>query len=141
MMFPVISPVSVSWITTWIMLTVRALVCTPSPLEICSFRITVTPAPAEMVVFGGGTTSTGALPLMLRPSSAEPSALLVACAPFAVLVDIATTSCAVTTPLSRFRASTVALLCAVALPAPMDPVVMTCSVPDVARLGTLMRRS
>src|SRR2546422_6466991 len=119
------------------MFTVRALVCTPSPSKICSFRITAPPG-IGIVVFGGGVTSTGALPLMLRPMRAEPSPVLVAVEPLAVLLDIATTASALTTPLRRFACSTVALLWALAEFGPIDPVVTTPSVVDAATLGTVI---
>ena len=64
--------------------------------------------------------------------------MLVAVAPSAVLLDIATTSWAATTPLRRFTCSTVALLCAVAVLGPIDPVVTTPRVVDAAALGTLI---
>src|SRR5260370_397618 len=140
MMSPVIVPVSGSLITTWIMFTVRALVCTPSPSRICSFRITAPPG-IGIVVFGEGVTSTGVLPLMLRPMRVEPPAVLVAVDPSAVLLDIATTASALTTPLRRFACSTVALLWAVAVAGPIDPVVTTSRVLDAAALGTAMRSS
>jgi len=44
---------------------------------ICSFRITAPPG-IGIVVFGEGATSTGGLPLMLRPMRVEPSDVLVA---------------------------------------------------------------
>ena len=92
----------------------------------------------EILVFGGGVTSVGGLPLMLRPMRVEPSDVLVAVDPSAVLLDIATTSWAATTPLRRFTCSTVALLCAVAVLGPIDPVVTTPRVVDAAALGTLI---
>jgi len=69
----------------------------------------------------------------------EPSPVLVAVEPSAVLVDIATTASALTTPLRRFTPSTFALLWALALLGPIDPVVTTSRVLDVATLGTAMR--
>src|SRR6267378_3647727 len=137
MMSAVIACVTGSVNMTWIMFTVRALVCTPSPSKICSFRITAPPG-IGIVVFGGGVTSTGALPLTLRPMRVEPSAVLLAADPSAVLLDIATTSWAATAPLRRFTRSTVALLCALAESDPIDPVVTTGNVSEPTRLGTLI---
>src|SRR5712691_1763749 len=136
-MSAVIVPVNESLSTTWIMFTVRALVCTPSPSGICSFRITAPPG-IGIVVFGDGVTSTGVLPLMLRPMRVDPSAVLLAADPSAVLLDIATTSWAATAPLRRFTCSTVALLCALAESDPIDPVVTTGNVSEPTRLGTLI---
>ena len=69
----------------------------------------------------------------------EPSPVLLAVDPSALLLDIATTALAVTRPLRRFALSTVALLWALAAAGPIDPVVMTSRVPDEATLGTVMR--
>jgi len=55
-----------------------------------------------------------------------------------VLLDIATTILDVTRPLRRFTFSTDALLWALAVLGPIDPVVTTPRVVDAAALGTVI---
>jgi len=55
-----------------------------------------------------------------------------------VLLDTATTSVAFTRSLRTFSASTVALLCALAVLGPIDPVVTTCNVSEPTTFGTLI---
>src|SRR5260370_15189258 len=76
-------------------------------------------------------------PLTVRPTSVDPSAVLVAVVPLPVLLAIATTSLAVTSPLRPFSCSTVALLWALAVLAPIAPLVMTCRVSEATAPGTL----
>ena len=73
----------------------------------------------------------------MSPTRVDPSAVLVAVAPLAVLLAMATTSFAVTSPPAMSTASTVALLCALAVLAPIAPLVVTLRVSERTVPGTL----